>query len=214
MKKTINPELKELVLRYPILEECEQDIEKAYLLLLQAYKKNKKLLIAGNGGSAADTEHIAGELMKRFKVARPISDKLKEQLISLDKKVGNELAEYLEKPIEAIPLTSHVSLTTAYMNDANANGVFAQQLLGYGKHGDVFLAISTSGNSKNIYCACLVAKVLGIKIIGLSGKKESKLSKIADVCINVPETETYKIQELHLPVYHCICMMLEKEFTK
>lgn len=212
MKKSVKNVLTMLVERYPQLDVCQKDIEKAYNVLLKAYKNGNKLLIAGNGGSASDAEHIAGELMKRFKKYRPISKELTDKLIKVDAVVGEELSNNLEQPIEAIPLTSHVALTTAYMNDANADGVFAQQLLGYGKENDVLLALSTSGNSKNIYNACVVAKALGIKIIGLSGKNESKLSKIADVCINVPETETYKIQELHLPVYHALCLMLEEEF--
>jgi D-sedoheptulose 7-phosphate isomerase len=132
--------------------------------------------------------------------------------MSVDEERGERLVRNLEMPLRAVPLTSHIAITTAYMNDADATGVFAQQLLGYGDEGDVFLAISTSGNSENIICACVVARALGIRIIGLTGKKESELSKIADVCIRVPETETYKIQELHLPVYHCLCVMLEKKY--
>ena len=214
MKSVVDAELNNLLDRYPQLGVCKDDIKKAYNLLKRTYKNKGKLLISGNGGSAADAEHMAGELMKRFKKQRPISKELSKKLISIDKEVGSELSSCLEEPIEAIPLTSHVALTTAYMNDANADGVFAQQLLGYGKPGDVLLAISTSGNSKNIYNACIVAKAIGIKIIGLSGEKESKLSKISDICIRVPESETYKIQELHLPIYHCICLMLEEELIK
>lgn len=214
MNKSSKSEIIDLIRRYPTLEGCKKEIENAFLLLLSAYKKNRKLLIAGNGGSAADAEHIAGELMKRFDINRGVSKEFIDKLIEVDRKVGKELASYLEKPIEAIPLTSHISLTTAYMNDANADGVFAQQLLGYGKKGDVFLAISTSGNSKNIYNACIVAKALGLKIIGLTGKKSSKLSRIADITIKVPEDETYKVQELHLPIYHVLCKMLEKELVK
>ena len=115
-------------------------------------------------------------------------------------------------PLRAVPLTSHIAITTAYMNDADATGVFAQQMLGFGDAGDVFLAISTSGNSENIISACVVAKALGISIIGLTGEKDSKLSEYADICIKVPETETYKIQELHLPVYHALCLMLESNY--
>ena len=170
------------------------------------------MLIAGNGGSAADSEHITGELMKRFKNARPVNKELADKLISIDKKRGEKLVKNLEMPLRAVPLTSHIAITTAYMNDADATGVFAQQLLGYGDKGDVFLAISTSGNSENIISACVVAKALGIKVIGLTGEKESKLSEMADICIKVPETETYKIQELHLPVYHALCLMLESKY--
>ena len=212
MKKIVKNELEELIRRYPQLDVCKKDIEKAYLLLQKTYDKNGKLLIAGNGGSAADSEHIAGELMKRFKITRPINKELADKLMKIDPERGERLVKNLEMPLRAVPLTSHIAITTAYMNDADATGVFAQQMLGFGNEGDVFLAISTSGNSENIISACVVAKAMGIKIIGLTGKKESKLSKYADICIRVPETETYKIQELHLPVYHALCLMLESNY--
>ena len=212
MKEIVKNELNDLIKRYPCLDVCKKDIEKAYLLLEKTYDKNKKLLIAGNGGSAADSEHIAGELMKRFKINRPVDKKFAEKLKKIDRQRGSKLARNLEMPIRAVPLTSHISITTAYMNDADATGVFAQQMLGFGDAGDVFLAISTSGNSENIISACVVAKALGIKIIGLTGKKDCLLDKYSDVCIKVPETETYKIQELHLPVYHCLCLMLESNY--
>ena len=212
MKKIVKNELEELIRRYPQLDVCKKDIEKAYLLLQKTYDKNGKLLIAGNGGSAADSEHIAGELMKRFKITRPIGKEFAEKLMKIDPDRGERLVKNLEMPLRAIPLTSHIAITTAYMNDADATGVFAQQMLGFGNEGDVFLAISTSGNSENIISACVVAKAMGIKIIGLTGEKESKLSKYADICIRVPETETYKIQELHLPVYHALCLMLESNY--
>lgn len=212
MKKIVKNELDELIRRYPQLDVCKKDIEKAYLLLQKTYDKNGKLLIAGNGGSAADSEHIAGELMKRFKITRPIGKDLADKLMKIDSERGERLVKNLEMPLRAVPLTSHIAITTAYMNDADATGVFAQQMLGFGNEGDVFLAISTSGNSENIISACVVAKAMGIKIIGLTGEKESKLSKYADICIRVPEIETYKIQELHLPVYHALCLMLESNY--
>ena len=212
MEKIVQKEFELLFDRYPRLEVCRKDIKKAYELIVKIYDKNKKMLIDGNGGSAADSEHITGELMKRFKNTRPINKELADKLISIDKKRGERLIKNLEMPLRAVPLTSHIAITTAYMNDADATGVFAQQLLGYGDKGDVFLAISTSGNSENIINACVVAKALGIKIIGLTGEKESKLSETADICIRVPETETYKIQELHLPVYHALCLMLESKY--
>ena len=212
MKKIVKNELEELIRRYPQLDVCKKDIEKAYLLLQKTYDKNGKLLIAGNGGSAADSEHIAGELMKRFKITRPISKGFADKLMKIDPERGERLVKNLEMPLRAVPLTSHIAITTAYMNDADATGVFAQQMLGFGNEDDVFLAISTSGNSENIISACVVAKAMGIKIIGLTGEKESKLSKYADICIRVPETETYKIQELHLPVYHSLCLMLESNY--
>ena len=212
MKETVKKELEELIRRYPQLIVCKDDIEKAYLLLQKTYDEGHKLLIAGNGGSAADSEHIAGELMKRFKITRPIDKELADRLMAIDPQRGERLVHNLEMPLRAVPLTSHISITTAYMNDADATGVFAQQMLGFGDEGDVFLAISTSGNSENIISACVVAKALGIKIIGLTGEKQSKLSEYADICIRVPETETYKIQELHLPVYHALCLMLESNY--
>ena len=212
MKKIVKNELEELIRRYPQLAVCKKDIEKAYLLLQKTYDKNGKLLIAGNGGSAADSEHIVGELMKRFKITRPINKELADQLMKIDPERGERLVKNLEMPLRAVPLTSHIAITTAYMNDADATGVFAQQMLGFGNEGDVFLAISTSGNSENIISACVVAKAMNIKIIGLTGEKESKLSKYSDICIKVPETETYKIQELHLPVYHALCLMLESNY--
>lgn len=212
MKKIVKNELEELIRRYPQLDVCKKQIEKAYLMLQKAYDGGHKLLIAGNGGSAADSEHIAGELMKRFKITRPINKELADKLMKIDPQRGERLVKNLEMPLRAVPLTSHISITTAYMNDADATGVFAQQMLGFGDVGDVFLAISTSGNSENIISACVVAKALGISIIGLTGEKDSKLSEYADICIKVPETETYKIQELHLPVYHALCLMLESNY--
>jgi len=214
MKEIVRNELNDLVKRYPQLDVCQKDIEKAYLLLEEAYDNGRKLLIAGNGGSAADSEHMAGELMKRFKVARPIEDSFAEKLKEIDVERGSRLAKNLERPLRAVPLTSHIAITTAYMNDADATGVFAQQMLGFADEGDVFLAISTSGNSENIISACVVARAMGVKIIGLTGEKESLLDRYSDVCIKVPETETYKVQELHLPVYHCLCLMLESNYFR
>ncbi|WP_022756625.1 D-sedoheptulose-7-phosphate isomerase [Butyrivibrio fibrisolvens] len=201
-----------LIERYPILEICSEDILSAYELLEEAYTQDHKLLIAGNGGSAADAEHIAGELMKRFKSPRPAPEAFRKRLIEVDPERGPGLAHNLERGLMAIPLVAHEALTTAYINDVDALGVFAQQMYGYGRAGDVFLGISTSGNSKNIMNATVVARALGIKIIGLTGANGGELAKVADVTIKVPETETYKIQELHLPVYHCLCMMLEERF--
>ena len=187
-------------------------MKKAYLILEECYTSDHKLLIAGNGGSAADAEHIAGELMKRFKMPRPVPVGFRDKLVSIDKIRGEELSRNLERGLMAIPLVAHEALTTAYINDVDALGVFAQQLYGFGRQGDVFLGISTSGNSKNIMSAVIVAKALGIKVIGLTGKTGGELSIVSDVTIKVPESETYMIQELHLPVYHCLCMMLETNY--
>ena len=201
-----------LMKRYPKLESLRQNIIDAYLVMEECYEHDGKLLIAGNGGSAADSEHIAGELMKRFKIARPVPQKFAEELCDMDSIRGKELAKKLERGLMAIPLVAHEALTTAYINDVDGLGVFAQQLYGFGRRGDVFLGISTSGNSKNILNATVVARALGIKVIALTGSQGSELAKVADVAIKVPENETYMIQELHLPVYHCLCMMLEDRF--
>lgn len=201
-----------LVKRYPLLEIVKESIADAYLILEECYAKDNKLLIAGNGGSAADSEHIAGELMKRFKMHRRVSAEFAEKLKKIDPVRGRNLAQYLECSLMAIPLVAHEALTTAYINDVDGLGVFAQQLFGFGRPGDVFLGISTSGNSKNVISATIVARALGIKVIGLTGAKGGELAEVADVTIKVPETETYMVQELHLPVYHCLCLMLEDKF--
>lgn len=201
-----------LIERYPKLECAKQNIIDAYLLMEECYENGGKLLVAGNGGSAADSEHIAGELMKRFKIPRPVSNEYAQKLIEIDSKRGPSLAKNLERSLMAIPLVAHEALTTAYINDVDGLGVFAQQLMGFGRKGDVFLGISTSGNSKNVMNATVVARASGIKIIGLTGRSGGELAEVADVAIKVPETETYMIQELHLPVYHCLCLMLEDRF--
>ena len=204
--------LDHLINRYPKLKVCKEDIKKAYEILEEAYASGRKLLVCGNGGSASDSEHIVGELMKEFKLKRKVYADQAETLKEIDFELGQVLADNLQGALPAISLTGHSALTTAFMNDANADLVFAQQVNGYGKAGDVFLGISTSGNSKNVLYAAVTAKSKGLKVIGLTGAKDNKLMKYADVCIRVPETETYKIQELHLPVYHCLCLMLEDRF--
>lgn len=201
-----------LISRYPSLEVCKDDILETYCLLEASYSNGGKLLVCGNGGSAADSEHIVGELMKEFKRKRNIPAELTDTLKATDPMLGVTLADRLQGALPAIALTTHTSLSTAFMNDSDPALVFAQQVNGYGKRDDCFLGISTSGNSLNVLYAAVTAKALGLKTIGLTGQKESKLSKVADVCIRVPETETYRIQELHLPVYHCLCLMLEDRF--
>ena len=201
-----------LIERYPVLKACEQSIIDAYRIMEECYVNDGKLLIAGNGGSAADSEHIAGELMKRFKTPRPVTSEFAEKLKSIDPIRGENLAHNLERGLMAIPLVAHEALSTAYINDVDGLGVFAQQLFGFGRPGDVFLGISTSGNSKNVMSATVVARAIGLKVIGLTGAKGGELADVADVVIKVPETETYMIQELHLPVYHCLCLMLEDRF--
>lgn len=201
-----------LIERYPVLKVCEQSIIDAYLIMEECYVNDGKLLIAGNGGSAADSEHIAGELMKSFKTPRPVTLEFAEKLKSIDPVRGEKLSHNLERGLMAIPLVAHEALSTAYINDVDSLGVFAQQLFGFGRPGDVFLGISTSGNSKNVMSATVVARAIGLKVIGLTGAKGGELADVADVVIKVPEEETYMIQELHLPVYHCLCLMLEDRF--
>lgn len=201
-----------LMERYSILKSVRQDIIDAYLVMEECYEHDGKLLIAGNGGSAADSEHMAGELMKRFKTPRPVTSEMAEKLKAIDPIRGKLLSRNLEQGLMAIPLVAHEALSTAYINDVDGLGVFAQQLFGFGRVGDVFLGISTSGNSKNVMSATVVARALGIKVIGLTGDKGGELATVADVAVKVPVTETYMIQELHLPVYHCWCLMLEDKF--
>lgn len=206
--------LDRLIDRYPKLIVCKQDIWRAYQILEAAYSSGNKLLVSGNGGSASDSEHIVGELMKEFKLKRKVYGQQAADLKEIDAELGLTLANNLQGALPAISLTGHSALQTAFMNDAEPELVFAQQVNGYGKPGDVYLGISTSGNSKNVLYAAVTAKSRGLKVIGLTGSKENKLMKYADVCIRVPETETYKIQELHLPVYHCLCLMLEERFFR
>lgn len=212
LEQSLDRHIELLLKRYPVLEECKQDIIEGYLILEEAYESGHKLLIAGNGGSAADSEHIVGELMKRFRSPRKVPVDFAKKLCEIDPNRGPALADNLECGLMAIPLVAHEALTTAYINDVDGLGVFAQQLFGYGREGDVFLGISTSGNSKNIMSATVVARALGIKILGLTGARGGELATVADVVVKVPETETYMIQELHLPVYHCWCLLLEEHF--
>ena len=201
-----------LVERYPSLESAKNDIVAAYLLLEESYENGGKLLVAGNGGSAADAEHIVGELMKGFKLSRKPETDFAERLVAENQELGSVLAENLQGALPAIALDGHPALSTAFMNDCEPLLCFAQQVNGYGKSGDVFLGISTSGNSKNVLYAATTAHAKGMKVIGLTGAKDSKLKDMSDVCIKAPQTETYMIQELHLPIYHCLCLMLEDKF--
>lgn len=198
--------------RYPSLKSIEQQIIDAYLVMERCYLNGGKLLLAGNGGSAADCEHIAGELMKRFKLPRQVPADIAGKLCRIDPQRGPLLSGNLECSLMAIPLVAHEALSTAYINDVDGLGVFAQQLFGFGRKGDVFLGISTSGNSKNIMNATVVARALEIPVIGLTGAGGGELAEVADVAVKVPASETYMIQELHLPVYHCWCLMLEDRF--
>lgn len=202
----------ELIKRYPVLLTVRDDINAFYKTLKECYDNGGKLLIAGNGGSCADAEHIVGELMKGFCKRRAVSDEFREKLIEADRENGEEIAGKLQGGLPAMALSNHQALNTAFANDVDADFYYAQQVYGYGKKGDVFLGISTSGNAKNIMYAAAVAKAKGMKVLGLTGKTGGRLAKAADVSIIVPEEETYKIQELHLPIYHAICLMLEDTY--
>ena len=212
MKTSSKEHLMELVRRYPALAVCEADLEQAAEMMIACYRQGGKVLVCGNGGSAADSLHIVGELMKGFILPRKLKPELQEKLRS----TCPEMAEYcianLQGALPAISLVNEVGLTTAYANDQAPELGFAQQVLGQGKEGDVLFAISTSGNSANVLYAAGVAKALGIKVIGLAGQTGGKMVQWCDVCIKVPSRVTFKIQEYHLPVYHALCLCLEEEF--
>ena len=214
MEKLEERHVRTLLQRYPELESVRKSIWDAFEVLAECYEKQGKLLVAGNGGSAADSEHIVGELMKSFVLERRVDPGFANALCSVDATLGEVLSNHLQGALPAIALDGHLALTTAYMNDCEPLLCFAQQVYGYGKAEDVFWGISTSGNSKNVLYAAVTARAKGMKVIGLTGEKESGLSAIADVCIRVPQTETYKVQELHLPIYHCLCLMLEEHFFR
>ena len=202
--------LNELLKRYPCLERTREDIVKAEKALITAFKNDNKLLICGNGGSCADCEHIAGELMKGFLSKRPLSEEQKAEMKANCTEIEEKYLSLLQRAVPAIALPSFTALNTAFCNDVEPELVFAQCLMGLGKKDDILLCISTSGNSKNVVAAALTAKALGIKTIGLTGKTGGKLKSICDICICVPETDTFKVQELHLPVYHYLCARVEE----
>lgn len=212
MEGKIMAYLDSLTERYPELKEQRENISRAYGILEKAYANRGKLLVAGNGGSAADAEHIVGELMKGFVNPRKLNDQELRKLEQADPQNGRAIGEKLQGALPAIAVVDHVALSTAYLNDVDPMLGFAQQVYGYGSEGDVFLAISTSGNSKNILYACTVAKAKGMRVIGLTGRDGGRLKEMADVTVIVPKQETYQIQELHLPVYHTLCLMLEERF--
>ena len=190
--------------RYPQLNICTKDIKKALALMIDTYKNGGKILVCGNGGSASDADHIVGELMKGF---------LKDRKVT-DERISQELREKLQGALPAISLCAHTSLMTATMNDNDADMIFAQQVYGYANENDLLIALSTSGNSKNVVNAVKVAKALSVKTIALTGETGGMLKEMADVAICAPSTETYKIQEYHLPIYHYLCAKIEKEFLE
>jgi D-sedoheptulose 7-phosphate isomerase len=204
-----SPVFKRLIERYPDLQSCLKEMEAAGKLLLDAAMNGSKILVCGNGGSSADADHICGELLKSFCKKRPIKKTMADKLRSLDAEAGALLAEKLQGGIPAISLTFHNALNTAFANDVDPDMVFAQQCQAYGNPGDIFWGISTSGNAKNVYYAGLTAKAAGLKVLGMTGSGGGKLKSLSDVCIRVPRTETYEVQELHLPVYHALCLYIE-----
>lgn len=204
--------INELLNRYSSLCECKEDIEKAAKAIIECYENGGKLLLCGNGGSCADCEHIVGEMMKGFLKKRPLNDSKKAEMKSKCDLVDDELLSKLQCGLPAVAIPSIDALNSAFCNDVDPELVYAQPLMSLAKENDILIGISTSGNSKNVFGAVKVAKALGIKVIGLTGKKGGKLKETADICICAPETETFKIQELHLPIYHYICAAVEEHF--
>ena len=206
----------DLIARYPALSVCKESILNAFDILKECFTTGHKLLICGNGGSCADSEHIVGELMKGFKKKRKVSEEFSAKLMSIDPIRGKELADRLQNGFPCIALDGHQGLNTAFTNDVENGGLltFAQQVNVYGNPGDVLLGISTSGNSKNVMYATVVAKAKDMKIIGLTGENGGQLAKTADCAIKAPSSETFMIQEYHLPIYHCLCLMLEETLLK
>lgn len=192
--------MKELLDRYPCLVECRESIEKALEIIIDTYKNGGKILVCGNGGSAADSEHIVGELMKGFMKKREVTDE----------RIPERMRGCLQGALPAISLPSQCAILSAFINDVEPEMMYAQLVLGYANENDLLIGLSTSGNSKNVVNAVELAKCLGVKTLSLTGRNESKLSELSDVTIRVPETETYKVQELHLPVYHYLCAETEK----
>jgi len=203
-----------LIERYPSLSVCRRDIEAAADAMTGSFAAGGKLLVAGNGGSCADSDHITGELLKSFVKKRKPSEEFLTALRGIDPDTGEYLADKLQGSLPAIALTNNTALMTASLNDVDGNVMFAQQVNGYGKEGDVFLGISTSGNSRDIIYAAAVAKAKGLVTIALTGKDGGKLRTIAGINIIVPQIETFMIQELHLPVYHALCLEVEEHFWK
>lgn len=212
--KMVEDRVDELMTRYHELLPIRDRIVDAFFMLAGCFEKGGKLLLAGNGGSAADCEHICGELMKSFRFKRLIPESFCDLLCNVDAERGFKLTKSLENALPTIPLTAFDALSSAYANDVTPDCMFSQKVYALGKAGDVFLGISTSGNSENVILAAIVARALGIHVISLTGSSGGEIARYSDVLINVPEEETYKVQELHLPIYHCLCIMLEEYFFK
>lgn len=198
-------------MRYPALCECKSDIDSALELMKKVYRSGGTVYVCGNGGSCSDSDHIVGELMKGFLLRRRLSDEETERFSKLYED-GDGFAAKLQKTLPAVSLTAQSAILSAFANDVDADFVYAQLVYGYAHENDLVIGISTSGNSKNVVNAAKAAKARGAAALALTGACESKLSELCDVTVRVPETETFKVQELHLPVYHYLCAALEKEF--
>jgi len=206
--------LEELISRYPQLVPVKDEIRKAAECIIASYQNNGKVLVCGNGGSCSDSDHIVGELMKGFEKKRIIAESFGKQLSEIAGERGQYLAEKLQQGLPAISLTSHNALITAVANDTDADLIFAQQVVGYGNAGDVLIGISSSGNSQNIIDALITAKAKKMVVIGLTGETGGRMKQYCDILINVPGMRTSFVQELHLPVYHVLCLMVENHFFK
>lgn len=204
--------INDLIKRYPALEECRADVEKAKNAIIDCYENGGKLLLCGNGGSAADCDHIVGELMKGFMLGRALCDEKKAEMKKNCPELDDTLLSKLQGALPAISLPSVTALNSAFCNDVDAELVYAQPLMSLAKEGDILVALSTSGNSKNVVAAAKVARALGIRVLGLTGRGGGRLAALSDILICAPEAETYKVQELHLPIYHCLCAAVEKHF--
>ncbi len=202
----------QLCKRFPVLTTVKPAIEEACNQLIACYENGGKVLVCGNGGSCSDSEHIVGELMKSFELKRPVNTELQEKLAAISPERGSYLAMHLQQGLPAISLTAHTALITAVANDIGGDIVFAQQVVGYGKPNDILIGISSSGNSQNVLDACTVAKAMNLKVIGLTGETGGKMKDFCDTLINVPGRRTFMVQELHLPVYHLLCLAVEHHF--
>ena len=212
MQDRLNVHLELLAERYPVLAPLTGQIADFFDVICQCYENGGKLIIGGNGGSCSDAEHIVGELMKGFKLLRPLDEVARQKLCAVDPVLGAELADKLQGGLPAVALSSHPALNTAYLNDVSGDMMYAQQVNSLGKPGDVFLAITTSGTALNLRYAAVTAKAKGMKVLALTGKTGGAFNDLADINLVMPCNETYQIQELHLPVYHCLCLLLEDHF--
>ncbi len=208
----MNDMIQQLIKRYPSLTDCSPAVEQAQAILTECYRTGGKLLVCGNGGSASDALHIVGELMKGFVLPRTVGGEARECLLQCGGEDASYLTANLQGALPAIALGNESALSTAYANDVAPDLAFAQQTWGLGRAGDVLLGISTSGNSRNVLLAAKAARARGMKVLGLTGMGGGKLATLCDACIAVPERETYRVQELHLPIYHALCLALERTF--